>query len=40
MRMKGKGKHIGARGSLSSSLARHITALTSLRADVRREREK
>ena len=29
--MKGKGKHIGARGSLSSFLARHITALTSLR---------
>lgn len=29
--MKGKGKYIGARGSLSSFLARHITALTSLR---------
>ena len=29
--MKGKGKYIGARGSLSSFLARNITALTSLR---------
>lgn len=29
--MKEKGKYIGTRGSLSSFLARHITALTSLR---------
>ena len=29
--MKGKGKYIGTRGSLSSFLARHIMALTSLR---------
>ena len=29
--MKGKGKHKGARSSLSSFLARYITALTSLR---------